>query len=157
MIKKLGLRSQVRETKDSHFASQDKLFNHINWETNFEGIKKGPSLSMSYILKHLQLLTYFFLKYMQIAFCVWWRGRVKKLFSCVFRHRIPYFYLKMIRVYFPRINTRNANRIYFSMHFKKRNLTETTVIVVKRQLWKLLTVWIEITQIVFIKAHSKIF
>lgn len=60
MIKKLGLRSQVRETKDSHFASQDKLFNHINWETNFEGVKKGPSLSMSYILKHLQLLTYFF-------------------------------------------------------------------------------------------------
>lgn len=139
MIKKLGLRSQVRETKDSHFASQDKLFNHINWETNFEGVKKGPSLSMSYILKHLQLLTYFFFKVHADSILCVMKKKSKKLFSCVFRHRIPYFYLKMIRVYFPRINTRNANRIYFSMHFKKRNLTETTVIVVKRQLWKLLT------------------
>lgn len=140
MIKKLGLRSQVRESKDSHFASQDKLFNHINWETNFEGVKKGPSLSMSYILKHLQLLTHFFKVHADSILCVMKRNRKKKLFSCVFWHRIPYLYLKMISVYFPRRNTRNAIRIYFSMHFKKRNLTETTVIVVKRQLWKLLTV-----------------
>lgn len=142
MIKKLCLRSQVRESKDSHFASQDKLFNHINWETNFEGGKKyGSSLSMSYILKHLQLkrCCFFFLKYIQIGFCVMKR-KSKKCFHVYLGIEFPNLYLKMISGFFSRTNTRNANRIYFSMHYKKRNLTETTDVVVECQLWKLLTV-----------------
>lgn len=104
MIKKLCLRSQVRESKDSHFASQDKLFNHINWETNFEGGKKyGLSLSMSYILKHLQLKRccfFFFLKYIQIGFCVMKR-KSKKCFHVYLGIEFPNLYLKMISGFFP--------------------------------------------------------
>lgn len=81
----------------------------------------------------------FFLKYIQIGFCVMKR-KSKKCFHVYLGIEFPNFYFKMISGFFSRANTRNANRIYFSMHYKKRNLTETTDVVVECQLWKLLTV-----------------